>query len=180
MWDKFKKQSELCTQYREALEDLRPDMDQATATVELKNSLGGETLEHVESCDACEEATDVFWASRNLLAGKAENYGVDADARAPWFATRVMARIAEHETEGRRAVTEWSGAVAKLASRLAGVSALVLIVGSTWLLVPSKTDHQATTASVQSAEEEAGPQYLFDSGAAPSSGDDELLSPGER
>jgi hypothetical protein len=180
MWDKFRKQSELCEQYREALEDLRPDMDQATATVELRTSLGVEALEHVESCDVCEEATEVFWASRNLLAGKAENYVVDADARAPWFATRVMARIGERETEVRRAVTEWSGAVAKLASRLAGVSALVLIVGSTWLYMPNKPGNPPTTAEVQSAEEEATPQYLFDSGTAPSSADDELLSPAER
>ena len=180
MWDKFNKKNELCTQYREALEDLRPDMDEATATVELKNSLDAEALVHAESCDGCEEATEVFWASRKLLGGSAPDYAVDEEARAPWFATRVMARIAERETEGRRAVTEWSGAVAKLASRLAGVSALVLIVGSTWLFVPGKPNTQPLTTSVQSAQGEAMPQYLFDSGTAPSNADDELLSPAER
>jgi hypothetical protein len=155
-------------------------MDEAAAMVELRNSLGAEALEHAESCDECEEAAEVFWASRKLLAGSAPHYVVNEDARAPWFATRVMARIAERETEGRRAVTEWSGAVAKLASRLAGVSALVLIVGSTWLFVPGKPNNQPITTSVQSAQEEATPQYLFDSGTAPSNADDELLSPAER
>jgi hypothetical protein len=88
----------------------------------------------------------------------------------------VMAKIAERETEGRRALTEWSVAVAKLASRLAWVSALLLLVG-TWFYGPN--GGQLNTPSVQS-KAEAAPQYLFDSAAGQATLDDALVSPPER
>ncbi len=30
MWNKFRNENQLCEQYREALEDLRPDVDRAS------------------------------------------------------------------------------------------------------------------------------------------------------
>jgi hypothetical protein len=92
----------------------------------------------------------------------------------PWFVARVMAKIAEREAEGRRALTEWSGAVAKLASRLAWVSALVLLVGTTWFYGPH--GGQLGTPSVES-KAEASPQYLFDGAAGQGTVDDALVSP---
>jgi hypothetical protein len=95
----------------------------------------------------------------------------------PWFAARVMAKIAEREMEGRRALAEWSGAVAKLASRLAWVSALLLLVGTTWFYGPH--GGQLNSESVES-KAQATPQYLFDSAAGPGTVDDALVSPPEK
>ena len=88
-----------------------------------------------------------------------------------------MAKIAERETEGRRALTEWSGAVAKLASRLAWVSALLLLAGTTWFYGPN--GGQFKSPSVQSKAEGTA-QYLFDSTAGQTTVDDALTSPPER
>jgi hypothetical protein len=180
MWDKFRKENRLCEQYREALEDLHPDVDQSMAVQSLSNSLPAEMLEHARGCDACEEAAETFWASRDLLAGPLELArewnSATSDAK-PWFAARVMAKIAERETEGRRALTEWSGAVAKLASRLAWVSALLLLVGTTWFYGPH--GGQLNNESVES-KAQATQQYLFDSAAGQGTVDDALVRPPEK
>ena len=181
MWDKFKKENRLCEQYREALEDLRRDVDQATASTELSDRLPAQVMEHARECETCEEATETFWTSRGLLAGPLElareRHDAAMNERRPWFAAQVMAKIAERETEGRRALTEWSGAVAKLASRLAWVSALVLLVGTTWFYGPNRG--RLNTQSLQS-KAQGTPQYLFDSAAGQASVDDALTSPPER
>jgi hypothetical protein len=72
---------------------------------------------------------------------------------------------------------EWSGAVAKLASRLVWISALVLLVGTTWFYGPN--GGWLNTQSVQS-KAEGTPQYLFDSAAGQATVDDALTSPPER
>jgi hypothetical protein len=74
---------------------------------------------------------------------------------------------------------EWSGAVSKLASRLAWVSALMLLVASTWLYDPQSNGGQSNSSAGQSSTE-AAPQYLFDSSTALSNVDDALVSPAER
>jgi hypothetical protein len=181
MWDKFRKENRLCQQYREALEDLRPDVDQVAAFVELSDSLPADVVEHARECDTCEEVAETFWASRGLLAGSLElareQHNAEMSEIKPWFAARVMAMIAERETEGRRALTEWSGAVAKLASRLVGVSTLVLLVGTTWFYGPN--GGRFHTQSVQSKAENTS-QYLFDSAAGQATVDDALTTPPER
>ena len=181
MWKKFREENRLCQQYREALEDLPPDVAQSIASAELRTSFTAEVLEHARECDACEVAAETFWASRDLLAGPLElarewNSAAVSEAK-PWFAARVMAKIAEREMEGRRALTEWSGAVAKLASRLAWVSALLLLVGTTWFYGPH--GGQLNSESVESRAQ-ATPQYLFDSATGQGTVDDALVSPPER
>jgi hypothetical protein len=160
---------------------LRLGIDEAAAFRELRISLPAEVMAHVEACESCGEATETFWASRKLLAGPLQiardEQAERLEARAPWFATRVMAKIAERETEGRRAATEWSGAVSRLASRLALISGLVLLVTSTWLYNPQNTQ---TNSSTEQPAREVTPQYLFDSTTAPSNIDDALASPAER
>jgi hypothetical protein len=181
MWNKFRRENPICEQYREALEDLPPEIDRLTASAELNNSLPTQVLEHARECDTCKEAVATFWASRDLFAGPLapahERPNAAMNESNPWFSARVMAKIAERESEGRRALTEWSGAVAKLASRLAWVSALVLLLGTTWFYGPN--EGRSNTQSVQSRAEST-PQYLFDSAAGQASVDDALVSPPER
>jgi len=181
MWDEFRKENQLCEQYREALEDLPLGVDQSMASAKLSNGLPAEVLEHARQCDACEVAADTFWTSRELLAGplalaREWNSAAMSETK-PWFAARVVAKIAEREMEGRRALTEWSGAVAKLASRLAWVSALLLLVGTTWFYGPHGA--QLNSQSVES-KAQATPQYLFDSAAGQGTVDDALVSPPEK
>ncbi|HEX3543092.1 MAG TPA: hypothetical protein VHT31_01090, partial [Candidatus Acidoferrum sp.] len=163
------------------LEDLPPYADRAVASAALHNHLTKELAEHARECDSCEEATETFWTSRGLLAGPLELARERRDAALkesrPWFAAQVMAKIAEREMEGRRALAEWSGAVAKLASRLAWISALVLLVGTTWFYGPN--GGHLNTPSVQSKAGTA-PQYLFDGSAAQLPTDDELANSPER
>jgi len=181
MWNKFRKGNRLCEQYREALEDLPPDVGRATASAELRDKLSLEVTKHAGGCDSCQESAETFWASRDLLAGSLElareQRNLAMSETRPWFAARVMATIAERETEGRRALTEWSGAVAKLASRLVWVSALLLLVGTTWFYGPN--GGHLDTQSVQSKAESTSP-YLFDSAAGQATVDDALVSPPER
>lgn len=192
MWHKSEKQSGLCAQYCAMLEDLRAGAGETEASAELRKSLPAGLIAHAGECSSCREATKTFWASRNLLAGpfqemRKERAGLDGAA--PWFAKQVMAKIAEREMQGRRATTEWSGAVSKLAARLAWVSALMLLVGSTWLYNPQTNGPQSngpqsnggqSSTSAGPSPTETAPQYLFDSATAPSNVDDALVSPAER
>ncbi len=180
MWEKFQKRHEQCEQYREALEDLGPDMNMAEAAMELEAVLAPDVTAHALECESCSEAAETFWASREILAAARESRDARDDARAPWLAARVIAAIAEGEQEGRRAAAEWRNAVAKLASRVVWVSAAALLIASTWLYTPNGpvAGPQGSGSAVESAENT--PQYLFDAGAVPANVDDPLASPAER
>ena len=183
MWERFTKQNALCARYRTGLEDLPAGAGVAEASAELPKTLPAELAGHVEHCDDCKEAAEVFWASRQLLAAPLQQRREEFRARtadtAPWFTARVMAKIATRDAEVRAEKTEWSGAVTKLASRLAWVSGLLLLVTSTWLYNPSDgalpKQNSGQGSATQSAAE--APQYLFDSTTAPSNIDDALASP---
>lgn len=177
----FSPQGKFCAQYREALEDLHPGTDRDAATAELEASLPGEVLCHAASCSVCEETSDTFWASRHLLLN---SFASTSEARTeavnrlePWFATRVMARIAEREAEGRRALSEWSAAVARFSSRVALVSAAALVVCTTFFYGPAA--RRSNEAAVQSASQNSQ-QYLFDGTGSSASVDDALAGPAGR
>lgn len=180
MGNKLGKQNALCLAYREALEDLRTGVGQAEGSAELERSLSAEALAHAQRCERCREAGEMFWVSRALMAGRgvvmAAESGSTAEAM-PWFATRVMAKIAERETEVRAASAEWSSAVTRLASRMAWISGLALVAAGT--LVYGPQPQTETTALVRQTSSETQ-QYLFDSATGPSNVDDALASPVER
>jgi hypothetical protein len=172
MWSELGKRNALCVEYREALEDLGAGVGEVEGTAALKNSLSAQVLAHATTCESCCESGEVFWASRGLLSGP----GATAEVQ-PWFATRVMANIAERETEVRAASAEWSGAVTRLASRLAWVSALALLVAGTLVYDPQPGTETSARVSQSAGETQ---QYLFDSAAGQFSVDDALAGPVER
>lgn len=184
MWDKFKKTDANCVEYRAALEELRPEVSEAEGRAELSRTLPAELVAHAEECEPCRTAEKEFWEARRLLAGAffSEAAGEEMHTLrgegAAWLASRVMAKIGEREVDERRAKLEWSGAVSRLASRLAWVSAAMLLVTSTWLYQPSDRGRGNSPAG-QSATESASP-YLFDSGAAMANVDDALAGEAER
>jgi hypothetical protein len=185
MWDKLKKTDGRCVEYRAALEELRPEISEAEGRAALSRDLPEELITHAEGCEECGTAAEEFWASREFLAGAFFCEGAGEELHtlrgedAPWLATRVMAKIAEREVEERRAKLEWSGAVTRLASRLAWVAAAMLLVTSTWLYEPSSDGGRGNAAAGQSATEAAS-QYLFDSGAGTANVDDALAGGAER
>src|ERR1700680_393353 len=93
MWERFTKQNALCAQYRTGLEELPAGAGVAEASAELQKTLPGELAGHVEHCDNCKEAVEIFWASRQLLA----EFRASMEDTAPWFAARVMAKIATRD-----------------------------------------------------------------------------------
>jgi hypothetical protein len=185
MWDKLKKRDGNCVEYRAALEELRPEIGEAEGRADLRRILPEGLITHAEECQSCGTAAEEFWASRELLAGAFLGEGAGEEMHtlrgegAPWLATRVIAKIAEREVEERRAKLEWSGAVSRLASRMALVGAAMLVVTSTWLYEPPSDGGRGNAAAGQSATE-AAPQYLFDSGAGTANVDDALVGGAEK
>jgi hypothetical protein len=81
-----------------------------------------------------------------------------AEVSAPWFAPRVMAAIAAKESELRQSLEAWA-AIPRLAARLTWVSALALLLASTWLYEsPKFAQNVAQNSGTQSTVES-----LFDS-----------------
>jgi hypothetical protein len=90
----------------------------------------------------------------------------------PWFAPRVMAAIKAREAELRRSVDAWI-IVPKLARRLTWISALALVLASTWLFGrPNATALKPVTTDMTG---EPVPEY-----SAPVNNDDLLLSLAEK
>jgi hypothetical protein len=117
MWNPLKKSGSECDRFRDALEN-----------VGSWEALPVAQREHVGGCQDCEAAADELATSREMLNALPRQVAVR-----PWFAPRVMAAIAAREHELRRSIDAWT-IVPKLARRLTWVSALALVLASTWLL----------------------------------------------
>ncbi len=184
MRDKLGNRNKHCVEYRAALEELPPEIGEAEARTQLSLSLPQGIIAHAEECDSCVTARETYWASRKLVAGLFFHRGSSEEIRtarggdAPWFVTRVMAQIATQEAEEKRAKLEWSGAVSRLASRLAWVAAAMLLVTSTWLYGPPPDAKRGDAVTEQAAAGSA-PQYLFES-AATANFDDALAGSPEK
>jgi hypothetical protein len=155
MWNPLKKSSSECDRFRDLLEEG-----------------GGRTLpetlrDHASQCSDCEAAVEELAVSRELLSALPRQ----AEA-GPWFAPRVMAAIKAREAELRRSVDAWI-IVPKLARRLTWISALALVLASTWLFGwPNATALKPVTTDMTG---EPVPEY-----SAPVNNDDLLLSLAEK
>jgi len=136
----------------------------------LEDTSGADALspvqqKHLVACPDCQAAADELLMSRILL----KKIPSVTTAPAPWFAPRVMAVIAARESELRQSLEAWA-AVSRLAARLAWISALALLLASTWLsqLPKSKPNSSAQTTV----------DTLFD--IQPSAAQDDLLLAQER
>jgi hypothetical protein len=118
MFSLLKKDRGKCKQLLQSLEEL----DNGT-------SLPAELATHPASCPDCKEAIAELFASRALVRVLPRQQ----ETGKPWFATRVMAAIAEHEGQLERSLETWL-VLPKLASRLAWVSALALLLTTTFLI----------------------------------------------
>jgi hypothetical protein len=137
----------------------------------LENAAEGAALsaaqrEHLAACADCQEAAEAISVSRGVLREVPSR----AAEAGPWFAPRVMAAIAAREAELRQTLDAWA-AVPRLAARLTWVSALALLLASTWL-------YQAPKHAQNSGNQNPGTvESLFD--ATQSSPPDDVLLPVE-
>lgn len=136
----------------------------------LENSPGVATLsgalqEHLAACTECRLIADEFSSSRALLSAlPTRRYEPSA-----WFVGRVMSAIGAREAELRRSIETWS-LIPRLASKLAWVSAFVLLLAGTWLYERPKIAPHPSDGT--------GGESLFES-PSPAGGDDLLASVAE-
>ena len=154
MWNlpKMRKTHDACTNLRDVLEN--------AADVA---ALSAPQREHLAACADCQEVADAIFIGRSVL-----QEAPPAASPGPWFAPRVMAAIAAREAELRQSLDAWA-AVPRLAQRLTWVSALALLLASTWLYqTPRHAQNAANGNQNQGAFES-----LFD--ASPSPTPDDVL-----
>ena len=153
MWNllNLKQAHQECEEFRDALEGAA---DVTVLPVALQK--------HLDACMKCRVAEDAIFATRAILRDLPSR----AEPPAPWFTPRVMAAIAAKESELRQSLEAWA-AVPRLAARLTWVSALALLLVTTWLYESPKSAQKSsgqTTVTVES---------LFDS--PQSSAPDDIL-----
>jgi hypothetical protein len=155
MWKLVQDGSSDCARFRDLLEA----GGRRTLPVALR--------EHAAECPEYEAAVEELAASRELLSLLPRQAEVG-----PWFAPRVMAAIRARESDLRRSVDAWI-IVPKLARKLTWLSALALVLASTWLF----GGPAATTWKPAATDITGEPVHEY---AAPVNNDDLLLSLAEQ
>jgi len=170
MWKLFGVRSKPCSLFAGNLQDAAEQLPAAGATREqLRAGLSPEMREHAERCANCALALDDLLAVRESFQSLRSSE-TPADS---WFPQRVMARIAAAQLEMESGNATWK-AVPRLASRLAGVAALVLLLAVTWVAGIPATVATGSTTTVAAAE------GLFESPQPAPTPDDPLASVLER
>jgi predicted anti-sigma-YlaC factor YlaD len=166
MWNPLntKDKASDCRRIRDVLE--RASESSATAD-DLVGASEASTLsvtqqEHLAACSECRQAAEDILATRTMLSDMPRH----AEGSAPWFAPRVMAAIAVKESELRQSLEAWA-AVPRFAARLTWVSALALLLASTWLY----KSPQATQNVAQNSRNQSAVESLFDSPQSSASDD---------
>ncbi len=153
MWNllRMRKNLDECSRLRDALENVADVM-----------ALSSAQQEHLATCPACQEASSDISTSRIVL----REVPARAASPGPWFAPRVMAAIAARESELRDSLEAWA-AVPRLAARLTWISALALLLASTWLYqLPKPNPISGNESAVES---------LFDSSQSSAPQEDVVL-----
>jgi hypothetical protein len=164
MWWKSKANAE-CERFCDALEAsaLQARGETAAAGTALAQ-LPHEIRQHALSCEACRMFAGELAEAREILGvmeSKAEP--------GPFFLARVMASIASREAELENQAQTWA-AVPRLASRLAVLASLGLLIAATWL-------YQMPTASNIAGWNSSQWAGLVDTSATQ---DDLLVSPADK
>jgi hypothetical protein len=154
MWGLLRTNGAGCSGFRESLEGM-------TSAEALSPGMA----EHAASCQECRAARDELFASRALL----EALPRQAEKAGAWFAPRVMAAIAARESELLRSFEAWT-VLPKLAARLTWVSALALLLTTTWLV-----GRPASTPSNPVVTDLTG-EPVIESTPAPVNNDEVLVS----
>jgi hypothetical protein len=127
MWNLLKKNNGECGRMRDSLEEAATKHVDAVSVKGLIEGLPPAEREHITSCESCREAAQDLVATKELFQGVSRF----AEEERPWFAARVMSAIAARERELSLRVSAWSE-FPRFASRLAWITAVVLLAGTTW------------------------------------------------
>jgi hypothetical protein len=125
--------------------------------------------EHAASCKNCQDAMNDWVACRALLGQLPRQ----REESRPWFASQVMAAIAEQESRLERALETWT-VLPKLASKLAWVSALALVLTTTWLAA------RPTSVPVAQVHTDLTGEPVVENHPVPANNDEVLASLTER
>jgi hypothetical protein len=157
MWtlSRVKRSTEQCRSIDDALEN-------ALNTSALSSS----ERAHLSGCRECQSAAEGVAFTREAL----QDMSRPVAQAGPWFAPRVMAAIAARESELRQSFEAWA-AVPRLAARLTWLSALALLVASTFLYEMPKSSPKSNSEAVA--------ESLFDSPQASATQDDVVLPLGK-
>src|SRR6202040_4124601 len=151
MWDLLKITKKLDEGGR-----LRDALEGAAETAALSRA----QQEHLAACPQCQAVADDIAMSRALLREVPGRTALPG----PWFAPRVMAAIAARESELVESLEAWA-AVPRLAARLTWVSALALLVATTWLYESPKftqnSDNQTTAESLFDSSQTQAPDDVL-------------------
>jgi hypothetical protein len=169
MWDLLTRRKDECTHLRDLLEGLAAERPLAGSVEELLEILPQDHRAHFAGCRSCRDDAQDLLAAREIFKGIAAH----SEEAGPWFARRVMAAIATRERELALQVSPWT-AIPRFASRLAWVTAVVLLAGTTWLY------EKPVSAPSRQPAAASSPEYLFEAPAPPMNQDDVLISMAER
>jgi hypothetical protein len=127
MWNLLKKSGKECGRIQDSLEEAATKNSNAGAVDELIVGLPAAVREHIDGCQDCQAAAQDLLATKEIFKGVVSM----ADEARPWFAARVMAAIAARERELTERMSAWSE-FPRFAARLAWISAVLLLAGTTW------------------------------------------------
>jgi hypothetical protein len=150
MWNLWRNKRD-CEAFLNTAEKVAEWHPGALTQEKLWSEMPGKFRSHLEDCEACAQNIDDMVTARNALRDDAAPGSFDA----PWFATRVMARISVEERmlAGRDAL--WS-VLPRLASRFSGVALIVIVVTGGWLM-RRPAEHSGIQNTTESVFDTAGP-----------------------
>lgn len=160
MW-KLLKDKKGCQNFLEAAEAAAELRQRALLREEILAELPPSLQSHSQTCRTCAQKMNDLIATRNVL----RDYAPHQDFDAPWFAARVMARISSEEGIRKGQEALWN-LLPRLASRVAGIAVVILILAGGWLIrQPAATSATGTTVDT-----------LFDTPRFPVTHDEALAS----
>jgi hypothetical protein len=154
MWNFLNKPEDDCSRFRDSLEEV------------ASRGASREMLEHSAACEDCASAAEELLESRELLRALPR----EASPTMAWFAPRVMAAIAAREAELRQSFDAWS-AIPKFALRMTWITALALVLASTWFLQRPNAPTKPTATDIIGEPVQS---------SAPTTNDDVLMSLAEQ
>jgi hypothetical protein len=162
-----KKESSGCQKFREELEATPLGESRGNELRVVLGQMSPVSREHASACAECCDAVEGLALTRSALRPLGE---VSAEP-GPWFSARVMAAIAGRQAEMDLRDGVWIS-VRRLAPRLVAVSALLLVLASTWTYQLRRTD-------VAGPPQAASSDTVLESGGAAPLNDDVLISASE-
>jgi predicted anti-sigma-YlaC factor YlaD len=167
MWNLLKRTGSQCSTTQDGLERAALRNPNARTAQELVEELSSAEREHLDACSQCREAAENLASARRIFYGMASA----AESERPFFASRVMAAIAAKERELAELVSPWSE-VPRFATKLAWISAVLLLAGTTWFYEKHATEPPRLNNG------DASQESIFEP-SAPAAQDDVLISMAE-